>query len=154
MWLAGSRAQPQSLWRTGLAAPRHVGSSRTRARTHVPCISRQVLNPCATREAQLSHFGWDLKPGTEGAHPGRKYRGRRALSLATAPGCKRFWHPHFQLETLSICGVECLAGVTSWEGIGLGFRSRQFPSRGYTLNPHPLLLPRFYCQSSGRFLKI
>ena len=42
--------QDQQSWLTGLAAPRHVGSSRTRARTHVPCIGRQILNHCATRE--------------------------------------------------------------------------------------------------------
>ena len=35
----------------GPAAPRHVGSSQTRARTRVPCIGRQTLNHCATREA-------------------------------------------------------------------------------------------------------
>ena len=29
LWLAGSRAQAQQLWHTGLVAPRHVGSSRT-----------------------------------------------------------------------------------------------------------------------------
>ena len=34
----------------GLVAPWHVGSSRTRARTHVPCIGRRILNHCATRE--------------------------------------------------------------------------------------------------------
>ena len=34
--LVGSRAQVQQLWHTGLAAPRHVGSFRTRARTRVP----------------------------------------------------------------------------------------------------------------------
>ena len=34
----------------GLVAPRHVGSSRTRDRTHVPCNGRQILNRCATRE--------------------------------------------------------------------------------------------------------
>ena len=39
------------MWLTGLVAPRHVGSSQTRARTRVPCISRQTLNHCATREA-------------------------------------------------------------------------------------------------------
>ena len=39
------------MWLTGLVAPRHVGSSRTRARTRVPCIDRQILNNCATREA-------------------------------------------------------------------------------------------------------
>ena len=41
----------QKLWLTGLVAPWHVGSSQTRARTHVPCIGRQILNHCATREA-------------------------------------------------------------------------------------------------------
>ena len=46
-------AQAQQLWRTGLVAPRHVGSSQTRARTRVPCIGRQILNHCATREAPL-----------------------------------------------------------------------------------------------------
>ena len=39
-----------SLRSTGLVAPRHVGSSRTRAQTHVPCIGRRILNHCATRE--------------------------------------------------------------------------------------------------------
>ena len=36
----------------GLVAPRHVGSSRTRAQTRIPCVGRQILNHCATREAQ------------------------------------------------------------------------------------------------------
>ena len=39
----GSRAQ---------VLQRHVGSSQTRARTRVPRIGRQILNHCATREAQ------------------------------------------------------------------------------------------------------
>ena len=43
-------AQAQQLWLTGPVAPRHVGSSQTRARTHVPRISRQTLNHCATWE--------------------------------------------------------------------------------------------------------
>ena len=43
----GSRAQ---------FALRHVGSSQTRARTRVPCIGRQTLNRCATREARLFVF--------------------------------------------------------------------------------------------------
>ena len=44
------------MWLTGLVAPRHVGSSQTRARTRVPCISRQILNHCATREAPVYLF--------------------------------------------------------------------------------------------------
>ena len=43
--------QAQQLWLTGLVTPRHVASSQTRAQTHVPCIGRQTLNHCATREA-------------------------------------------------------------------------------------------------------
>ena len=39
------------MWLMGPVAPRHVGSSQTRARTRVPCIGRQILNHCATREA-------------------------------------------------------------------------------------------------------
>ena len=44
------------LWLTGLVALRHVGSSQTRARTRVPCIGRQILNHCATREAHGKCF--------------------------------------------------------------------------------------------------
>ena len=47
-------AQAQQLWLAGPAAPRHVGSSQTRARTRVPCTGRQTPNHCATREAR--HF--------------------------------------------------------------------------------------------------
>ena len=48
-------AQAQRPWLTGPAAPWHVGSSRTGARTRVPCIGRRTLNHCATREAQKCH---------------------------------------------------------------------------------------------------
>ena len=41
------------MWLTGLVVPRPVGSSQTRARTRVPCISRQILNHRATREAPV-----------------------------------------------------------------------------------------------------
>ena len=59
-------AQAQQLWLTGLVAPRHVGSSQARARTRVPCIGRQTLNHCATREApqflkiRFSVYHWEL----------------------------------------------------------------------------------------------
>ena len=46
----------QQLWPEGLFAPRHVGSSQTRARTRVPCIGRQILNHCATREVPVIFF--------------------------------------------------------------------------------------------------
>ena len=44
------------MWRTGLAAPGHVGSSWTRARTRVPCIGQRILNHCTTREAPTASF--------------------------------------------------------------------------------------------------
>ena len=44
------------MWCTGLVDPRHVGSAQTRARTRVPCIGRQILNHCATREARSWSF--------------------------------------------------------------------------------------------------
>ena len=40
----------------GLVAPWHVGSSQTRAQTRVPCIGRQIVNHCATREAHWTVF--------------------------------------------------------------------------------------------------
>ena len=47
----------------GLSCSAHVGSSRTssfycsnEARTHVPCIGRQILNHCITREALFASF--------------------------------------------------------------------------------------------------
>ena len=58
LWLTGSRAQAQQLWSTGLVAPWHVGSSRTRARAHVPCIGRRILNHYATREVPANLFNW------------------------------------------------------------------------------------------------
>ena len=48
--------QAQQLWLAGLLAPRHVGSSRTRARTRVPCIGKQILNHCTTREVPCLSF--------------------------------------------------------------------------------------------------
>ena len=53
-------AQAQQLWLTGPVAPQHVGSSQTRARTRVPCIGRQTLNHCATREALFIFFYYQL----------------------------------------------------------------------------------------------
>ena len=49
--LPGSWLQAQQLWRAGLVAPRHVGSSWFRDRTRVSCIGRRILYYWATREA-------------------------------------------------------------------------------------------------------
>ena len=45
--------QAQYLWHMGLVAPWHVGSSQTRAQTHVLSIGWRILNHCATREVPL-----------------------------------------------------------------------------------------------------
>ena len=45
LWSTGSRHE-------GLVAPWHVGSSRTRDWTRVPCIGRRILKRCTTREVQ------------------------------------------------------------------------------------------------------
>ena len=52
----------QQLWRTGLVAPRHVGSSPTRDRTRVPCIGRWILNHCTTREVRACTFKQSGRP--------------------------------------------------------------------------------------------
>uniref|UniRef100_A0A8C6ANB5 Ribosomal protein L8 n=1 Tax=Monodon monoceros TaxID=40151 RepID=A0A8C6ANB5_MONMO len=47
----GSKKVISSINRVVDTVPWHVGSSRTGARTRVPCIGRRTLNHCATREA-------------------------------------------------------------------------------------------------------
>ena len=54
--LSSCGTQAQYLWRTGLVAPWHVRSSRTRAQTRVPGIGRRILNHCATREVPSYTF--------------------------------------------------------------------------------------------------
>ena len=74
----GSRVQAQQLWRTGLAAPQHVGSSRTRDRTRVPCTGKQILNHCTTREVPAQRIFTDGKQKFQ-AHQG-------GISLGYYPG--------------------------------------------------------------------
>ena len=50
------------MWRTGLVAPRRVGSSQTRARTRVPCFGKRILNHCTTREVPQVIFVKDVRP--------------------------------------------------------------------------------------------
>ena len=55
--LPGSGAQAQWLWCTGLVAPQRLGSSQISDRTHVPCISKQILTHCTTREVPYIILG-------------------------------------------------------------------------------------------------
>ena len=85
LWLVGSRAQAQYLRRMGLAASLHVGSSWTRARTHVPCIGRWILNHCATREVPYVLF--------------KIFLGIQFNQLLTGGrGSAEFWQAHMHLH--------------------------------------------------------
>ena len=53
LWFPGSSMQAQLLWRMGLAALYHVGSSHTRDRNRVPCIARWILNHWTTGKPWL-----------------------------------------------------------------------------------------------------
>ena len=56
-----SRVRAQSLQHRCLVAPQHVGSSRPRVRTHVPCVDRQTPVHGTTREVQnWLHFNVTL----------------------------------------------------------------------------------------------
>ena len=76
------------MWLTGLVAPWHVGSSQTRARTRVPCIGRQILNHCATREAPrpLLRAGASHPGAHRAPHPGAG----RAAGATENSACRAF----------------------------------------------------------------
>ena len=57
---SGSGLTAQWLWLPGFIAPWHVKSSRTRDQTCVPCIGKQILSHCSTREVPklLNSYVW------------------------------------------------------------------------------------------------
>ena len=57
----GSRVWTQQLWCRGLVALQHVGSSRTRDRTLVTCIGRQILSHWTTKEVPFTELLEGLK---------------------------------------------------------------------------------------------
>ena len=46
----------QYSWCVGLVALWHMESSQTRGQTCVPCIGRQILIHCTTRDVQMNIF--------------------------------------------------------------------------------------------------
>ena len=78
----------------GPVAPRQVGSSQTRARTRVPCIGRQILKHCATRQAlRYCILKAILFPPREGFR-------RQELFFKPFPSCKNI------LWVLWICSTD------------------------------------------------
>ena len=49
-------AQASVVVACGLVNPRHMGSSQTRCRTHIPCVGRRILNHWTTREVPVCVF--------------------------------------------------------------------------------------------------
>ena len=72
----------------GPAAPRHAGSSQTRARTRVPCIGRQILNHCATREARRRPFDFSSRA----SHLALSLHSHQANSASGFIGESIKWH--------------------------------------------------------------
>ena len=118
------------MWLTGLVAPRHVGSSQTRARTRVPCIGRQTLNHCATREAlyvlfyMLFHYGLSL--ATE--YSSLSYTlGPCCLSILNVIVC--IYQPQTPSPSLPVCSWSKAPSQGSSHLLGVG---------GHCLCPKPL----------------
>ena len=94
----------------GLVALRHVGSSPTRYRTHVPCIGRQILNHWTTRGVHINFlklfiliggylfynivvvFDIHQHESATGAHVSRQPESPSHLPPHPSPlGCPRTW---------------------------------------------------------------
>ena len=59
LWLLllwSTRSRHMGLWPMGLTAPRHVESSHSQDRTHVPQMGKQIPNHWTTREVLLQDF--------------------------------------------------------------------------------------------------
>lgn len=71
------------MWRTGLAAPWHVGSSQIRDPTGVTCIARQILSRWTTRKPFLKKYLFLAVLGLRG-HAGFSLGAVLRLLLAVA----------------------------------------------------------------------
>ena len=54
--LRSTRSRHMGLWPTGLSAPRHVESSRSRDQACVPHMGKQIPNHCTTKETLLQAY--------------------------------------------------------------------------------------------------
>ena len=91
----------------GLVAPRLVGSSRTKTQTRVPCIGRQIVNHCTTREALLIHL---FNTFYNGMLSGTLHR---AGSRACQPPLRLLWNDP---TTISPSTLTLVCINRSWRG--------------------------------------
>ena len=111
-------AQAQRPWLTGPAAPWHVGSSRSWARTRVPCIRRQTLNHCATREARSTIFIWK----------GKLWLFRLDFSLFGRYFLANEWSDHFKDSNWQyLLPLSFQVKITVSENLYLLLRAQQLP---------------------------
>ena len=59
---AESRVQASAVVAQQLVALQHMDSSRSRGRTHAPCIGGQILNHWTSREVQISVYRFFVAP--------------------------------------------------------------------------------------------
>ena len=74
----------------GLVAPWSVRSSRTSARTCIPCIGRRILNHCTTRE--FLPGGFEAQVGCAHPHVRRARQDRARWQHQKSQPQSRVWH--------------------------------------------------------------
>ena len=87
-----------------------MGSSQTRAQTRVPCIGRQILNQCATREAQGRQFKIfeEQKESPGGPSAMSKGGGGRGEGQRDRQGSDRVWQAMSRALDFILRSVESL----------------------------------------------
>ena len=103
------------VWHMHLVALRHVESSWTRDQTHVPCIGRQILIHCTTREVQVqfpAHFLVIPRPLTEQPNPNpwlqQNHCSRDSPLFTSSPELSSAPHLKFQLDSPGYCRLNLL----------------------------------------------
>ena len=98
-----------------LVAPRHVGSSQTRAQTRVPCIGRQILNCCTTREVpalflkcSISQFSLGYRNLSQSKFSLKEIYGKRSWGREAGTGQRSHGHQQPQQETPVLRGLSPL----------------------------------------------
>ena len=103
----------------GVSAPWHVESFQTRDRIHVPCIGRQILIHCATREVLMSLFFLiEVKFTSYKTNHFKLCNHHFYVVLKHFPHCKRKPHIHCRLKKYSH-NLKVESCFIWWECLGL-----------------------------------